>query len=72
MYEMAARLYCLNKDVAQWMREQAPLALYQQCQVLLEAMDQGRWQAKHRTRAALSSLADSLEAVAEESGMIRA
>ena len=72
MYEMAARLYCLNKDVAQWMREQAPLALYQQCQVLLEAMDQGRWQAKHRTRAALSSLADSLEAVAEESGVIRA
>lgn len=72
MYEMAARLYCLNKDAAHWMREQAPLALHHQCQLLLEAIETGRWQAKNRTRAALFALADSLADAVEESGAARA
>ena len=72
MYEMAARLYCLNKDVDHWMREQAPLALYHQCQLLLEAIETGRWQAKTRTRTALTAMAASLADVAEESGAARA
>lgn len=72
MYEMAARLYCLNKDVVHWLREQSPLALYHQCRLLLEAIETGRWQAKNRTRTALSALADSLADAVEEDGAVRA
>lgn len=72
MYEMAARLYCLNKEAAQWLRAQSPSALYHQCRLLLEAAEDGHWQAKNRTRAALSALANSLADAAEEEGAARA
>lgn len=72
MYEMAARLYVLNKESRQWMRELAPLALKTQCQLLLEATDRGRWQARGRTRASLEALSYSLVSIEEESGTARA
>ena len=72
MYEMAARLYVLNKESRQWMRELAPLALKTQCQLLLEATDRGRWQARGRTRASLEALSYSLVSIEEESGAARA
>ena len=72
MYEMAARLYCLNREAAQWLRVQSPSALYHQCQLLLEAVEAGRLQAKGRTQAALSALVASLAEAVQEEGAARA